>query len=55
MSDKKNTLQIRVKRVMVAIMSVLLVLTLMTTISFNVAVISAFAEGEQHPSESHYS
>ena len=32
---------------MVAIMSVLLVLTLMTTISFNVAVISAFAEGEQ--------
>ena len=47
MSHNNEKLRIRVKRVMVAIMSVLLVLTLVTTISFDVALNSAFAVGEE--------
>ena len=47
MSHNNEKLRIRVKRVMVAIMSVLLVLTLVTTISFDVALNAAFAVGEE--------
>ena len=46
MSEKSKTLRIRVKKCLVAIMSVLLVLTLVTTISFDVFP-AAFAEGEE--------
>lgn len=46
MSDKSKTLRIRVKKCLVAIMSVLLVLTLVTTISFDVYP-AVYAEGEE--------
>ena len=47
MSINNEKLRIRVKRVMVAIMSVLLVLSLVTTISFDVAALPAYAAGEE--------
>lgn len=46
MSEKSNTLRIRVKRLLVAIMSVFLILTLMTTISFTLPP-AVFAAGEE--------
>ena len=46
MSDKNRTLRIRVKKCLVATLSVLLALTLVTTISFDVCPVS-YAEGEE--------
>ena len=46
MSERNRTLRIRVKKLLVAIMSVLMILTLVTTISFTLPP-AVFAEGEE--------
>ena len=47
MSDNERTLRIRVRRAMAAVMSVILVLTMVTAIGFDAAFYTAYAEGEE--------